>query len=182
MVPTQSTQPTSANDLLQPTYQNRLRVIGHHLDTENYRDAAIFEIEGGFIARARREKGKRAGALEFPDSQFVQLMQGAINSRGRREGYERHSRVLPTGYQDFLRALGFLLDNQSAIGVTIVELESHFLVTGLEPSKSVAGHNAIRQFERYLTREDIQQLLDDAFNRRHGTHGPRKRSGLFGIF
>ncbi|CAN5521815.1 hypothetical protein BH23CHL2_BH23CHL2_07790 [soil metagenome] len=179
MVPTQSSQPTSNNSLLQPTYQNRLRVIGYHLDTEHFREAAILEIEGGFIVRAQAKKGKRAEALEFPDSQFVQLMQGAIDDRGHGAGYDHHSSVLPTGYQDFFRALGFLLDNQAAIGVTIVELESHFLVAGLEPSNSIAGHNAFRRFERYLTRDNIQQLLDDAFNRRNET---RKRGGLFGIF
>lgn len=181
MVPKQSTQPTSARVVLPPTYQNRLRVIGYQLDTERYRDAAIFEIDGGFVVRAMAKGGTRAEALEYPDSQFEKLMQDAVDDRGHGEGHERHSTVLPTGYQDFLRALGFLLDNQSAIGFTIIELESHILVNGLEPSDSTTGHTAFRRFERYLTREHLQQLLDDAIKRR--LDAPRReRSGFLGIF
>ncbi|MEZ4523126.1 MAG: hypothetical protein R3A46_16025 [Thermomicrobiales bacterium] len=165
--------------LLRPTYQNRLRVIGHHLDTNEYRDVAILEIDGGFIARATPRRGKRAQALEFPDTQFEQLMQGAVNYRGHGPTYDNRSSVLPTGYEDFLRGLGFLLDNQSAIAVTICELDQHVLITGQEPSDNVAGHEAFRRFERYLSGDDIQQLLDDAFNRRTGR--PR-RGGFLGIF
>lgn len=179
MVPTQHNRQPASPSLLRPTYQNRLRVIGHHLDTEQYRDAAILEIDGGFIVRATQRQGKRAQALEFPDSQFEQAMHVAINHRGHGQKYDSHSSVLPTGYQDFLRALGFLLDNQSAIGITICELDSHVLVAGQEPSNSVSGHNAFRRFERYLTYEAVQHLLDDAFNRRTETG---KRGGFLGIF
>lgn len=179
MVPTQHNRQTASPSLLRPTYQNRLRVIGHHLDTEQYRDAAIFEIEGGFIVRATPRHSKRAQALEFPDSQFEQAMHVAINHRGHGPKYDNHSSVLPTGYQDFLRGLGFLLDNQNTIGITICELDSHVLVAGHEPSNSVSGHNAFRPFERYLTYDDIQRLLDDAFHRRTETS---KRGGFLGIF
>lgn len=165
--------------LLRPTYQNRLRVIGHHLDRGQYRDVAILEIDGGFIARATGPENRRPQALEFPDSQFVELMQEALNDRGRGQKYNPHAKLLPTGYEDFFRSLGFLLDNQSAVGITVCELDSHLLVAGQQPSDSIAGHKSLRGFERYLTAADIQKLLDDAFNRRTDKH---KRGGFLGIF
>jgi hypothetical protein len=165
--------------LLLPTYQNRLRVIGHHLDSGGYSNVAIFEIEGGFVARAIPHAGRRPEALEFPDNQFPALMHQAINQRGGGQRYEARSTLLPTGYEDFFRSLGFLLDNQMAHGIMFCELQTHLLVTGSEPSNSNTGHVAYKQFERYLRHDDIQRLLDDAFGRRTDT--PR-RGGFLGIF
>lgn len=164
--------------LLLPTYQNRLRVIGRHLDNESYSNVAIFEIEGGFVARAIPYGGKRPEALEFPDSQFAALMNQAINQRGGGQHYEGRSTLLPTGYEDFFRSLGYLLDNMMAHGIMFCELQSHLLVTGSEPTNSNTGHVAYSQFERYLRHDDIQRLLDDAFGRR--TDIPRQR--ILGIF
>jgi hypothetical protein len=166
-------------ELLLPTYQNRLRVIGHHLDSGGYNNAAVFEIEGGFVARATPHNGRRPAALEFPDTQFPALMHQAINQRGGGQRYEARSILLPTGYEDFFRALGFLLDNQMAHGIMFCELQTHLLVTGSEPATASTGHVAYRQFERYLRAGDIQRLLDDAFGRR--TAIPR-RGGIRGIF
>ncbi len=172
---------TTARDkqaLMRPTYQNRLRVIGLHLDVGRFHSASVFEIEGGFIVRALPNDVRRPQALEFPDSQFQQLMQSAINDRGQGQNYRSHPSVLPTGYADFFRSLGFLLDNQMASSVMICELTSYVLVTGQEPSNSSSGHMAVKPFERYLRPDDIQLLLNDAFGRR--TNTPKR--GILGIF
>ena len=179
MVQTHNNPQVARQALLRPTYQNRLRVIGHHLDRGLYRDAAILEIDGGFIVRATSPNHRRPQALEFPDTQFVELMEAALNDRGHGQQYNSHARLLPTGYEDFFRALGYLLDNQSAIGITLCELDQHLLVAGQQPTLSIAGHKATSNFERYLSPADIQKLLDDAFKRR--TDGP-KRGGFLGIF
>ena len=165
--------------LLRPTYQNRLRVIGHHLDRGGFRETAVLEIDGGFIVRATSPDHRRPQALEFPDIQFTELMRNALDDRGRGQSYNNHASLLPTGYEDFFRSLGFLLDNQSAVGITVIELSTHVLVTGKQPTKSVAGHKSLQSFERYLTTGDMQNLLDDAFQRRTG---PSKRGGFLGIF
>jgi hypothetical protein len=57
-------------ELLRPTYQNRLRVIGRHLDNGGFHGASIFEIDGGFVVRATAADAKRPQALEFPDDQL----------------------------------------------------------------------------------------------------------------
>ena len=169
---------TNDQSLLQPTYQNRLRVIGRHLDDGQYRGAAIFEIEGGFVVRAMPPRGRRPEALEFPDDQFPALMRQAMSARGKRQSYDQQASVLPTGYEDFLRALGFLLDNQMASSVMICELSAYVLVAGDEPADNVAGHMAMRPFESYLRPDDIKRLLDDSFGRR--TTLPRRP--IFGVF
>ena len=179
MVQAHNNRQASHQGLLRPTYQNRLRVIGHHLDRGQHRDVAILEIDGGFIARATSPKARRPQALEFPDTQFVELMQEALDYRGHGQKYNSHASLLPTGYEDFFRALGFLLDNQSALGITVCELDAHLLVAGQQPSASIAGHKAMQNFERYLTRDDIQKLLDDAFKRRTTS---ARRGGFLGIF
>lgn len=164
--------------LLQPTYQNRLRVIGRHLDEGRYQHAAIFEIEGGFVVRARAHGARQPVALEFPDGEFPDLMRAAMSGRGARQQGGGHSGILPTGYEDFLRALGFLLDNQMVSGILICELSSYILVAGNEPRDSQGGHLAVRPFESYLQPDDIKRLLDDSFSRR--TQLPRRP--IFGVF
>lgn len=178
MVQNSSAAATGRQALLQPTYQNRLRVIGDHLDEGRYQAISVFEIEGGFIVRATRHGARRPEALEFPDDQFPELMRKAIDTRGERQSYARRQSVLPTGYEDFLRALGFLLDNQMASNIMLCELAEYILVTGNEPSNATSGHIAVRPFERYLRPDDIQRVLDDSFSRRTDT--PRRP--ILGIF
>ncbi len=179
MIQTSNNQRTPNQALLRPTYQNRLRVIGHHLDIGQFRDAAVLEIDGGFIVRATAPDKRRPQALEFPDTDFARLMQEALNYRGHGQKYNSHSKNLPTGYEDFFRALGYLLDNQTAVGITVCELDSHILVAGSQPDRSVVGHKALIHFERYLTLDNVQKLLDDAFKRRTPE---QRRGGFLGIF
>ncbi len=165
--------------LLRPTYQNRLRVIGNHLDIGGFRDVALIEIDGGFIVRADSPDQRRPQTLEFPDTQFTNLMNKALEVRGHGQTYHNHANLLPTGYEDFFRALGFLLDNQSATSITVLELNTHVLVTGKQPVRNSVSQTPMQIFERYLTTDDMQKLLDDAFQRRAG---PPKREGFLGIF
>ena len=166
-----------SSTLLHATLQNRLRVIGCVLDAGRYRDVAVFEVDDGFLVRATAVDHRRPRALEFTDAQFPSRMRAAMAKRGRSQKYSPHSPLLPTGYEDSFRALGFLLDRQSALGVTIIELTDHILVAGSEPVQNVGGHQVFRRFERYFDRGDIQSLLDDAFKRR-----TTRRRGLLGIF
>jgi hypothetical protein len=165
--------------LLRPTYQNRLRVIGNHLDKGGFRDIVLIEIDGGFIVRASSHDQRRPQTLEFPDTQFTNLMNEALQVRGHGQTYHNHANLLPTGYEDFFRALGYLLDNQSATSITVLELNTHVLVTGKQPARNTVSQAPMQIFERYLTTDDMRKLLDDAFQRRAA---PAKRGGFLGIF
>ena len=144
------TRADSSNTLLHPTLQNRLRVIGYELDAGRFRDVAIFEIDAGFLARATAVDDKQPRALEFPDEQFSGRLKEAIEKRGSDHKFSSHSPLLPTGYEDCFRAIGYLLDRQSAFGVTIVELSDHILVTASEPVQSVGGRQVFRGLRALL--------------------------------
>jgi hypothetical protein len=151
--------------LLEPTYQNRLRVIGRHLDLLSYRSFVIVEVEGGLLVRAMRADQRDGEALEFPDGAFRQLMLDAIGSRG--SGYHSYtpSPLLPTGYEDFLRALGHRLDQRLARGIVITECPSMIVVTGDEQGHT-SSQAPYRVFEDLLRPQDVTALLDQAFSRR----------------
>lgn len=121
-------EPTA--DLATPTYQNRLRVVGRHLDLNQMRHVVVVEVEGGIVTRATKDVYLAQALLEFPDDQFPDLVRQAIKARGKGEHRARHSPLLPTGYEDFLRALGAELDRRYSKAVTIVETPDYFHVSG----------------------------------------------------
>lgn len=151
--------------LLELTYQNCLRVIGRHLDLQSYRSFVIVEVEGGLLVRAVRADQRGGEALEFPDGAFRQLLLDAMGSRGH--GYHSYtpSPLLPTGYEDFLRALGHRLDQRLARGIVITECPSMIVVTGEEQEHNTA-YSGYRVFEDFLRPQDVTALLDQAFGRR----------------
>jgi len=168
--------PNVPDTLLEPTYQNRLRVIGRHLDLLSYRSFVIVEVEGGLLVRAVRADQRDGEALEFPDGAFRQLMLDAISSRG--SGYHSYtpSPLLPTGYEDFLRALGHRLDQRLARGVVVTECPSMVVVTGDEQSHT-STQAPYRVFEDLLRPQDVTALLDQAFSRRAPVHPAEERPG-----
>jgi hypothetical protein len=153
----------AGNDAYAPTYENRLRVVGRKLDLSRYRSIALFELEDGFVVRGFLPEARHPTVLEFAFADFERLTSEAIKGRG--EGERKHhglSQLLPTGYEDFLRALGWRLDRQLADSIIVVEMVKVFAVTGLEQVDNVGGI-ALRPFERYLRTQDVEQLLDESF-------------------
>ncbi len=163
----------------EPTYQNRLRVIGRRLDTSGYRSMAIFEIVGGFIVRALPADGNRPQALEFPFDEFPELLQHDIEGRGDGQGYQRYPTMFPTGYEDSLRAIGHFLDDRLASAVMICELSSYVLLAGMEPSTGASGHIAVMPFDFQLQTPDVQALLDESFSRRSAAASSSSRRRFF---
>lgn len=157
--------------LLLPTYQNRLRVIGRHLDLGGYRSVNVIEIPGGFLVRAIGPGGRAPEALEFPNDQFADLIREAMSARGEGEHRRLHHDLLPTGYEDFLRSLGFPLDAQGSEALTVAELDRLVAVGGLARAER-AERTDIVPFQRLLRPDDIHALLDAAFRRRGADSQP----------
>ncbi len=151
--------------LIQPTYQNRLRVIGRQLDLYGYRGATILEVAGGFLVRGSASGSRTPEALEFLNQDFPQLLQHAFSARGEKERSRSKSPLLPTGYEDFLRALGYRLDTQFAEAVTITELDSFVAVGGVAKVDSY-GQTGFSPLQWLLRTDDITFMLDEAFRRR----------------
>jgi len=161
---------TAVNDdvpreLLLPTYQNRLRVIGRQLDLGGYSAINLMEIPGGCLIRAMGPGERIPEALEFPQSDFPEVMARAITGRGEGARSHRPHPLLPTGYEDFLRALGFRLDAQHAEAITVAELESFIAVGGLVRMEQYS-RTGLGPLQSLLRADDIVALLDEAFRRR----------------
>ncbi len=164
--------------LVRPTYQNRLRVIGRQLDLYGYRSANLLEVGGGFLVRALPPGSRTPEALEFPDRDFPQLVAGAIAARGEGGRRRSTSALLPTGYEDFLRALGCQLDGQLAEAVTVTDLDTFVAVGGVGKAQGPA-QPVVMPIRSLLRPDDLAYLLDEAFRRRAVE---KRSSGLGSVF
>lgn len=151
--------------LLEPTYQNRLRVIGRHLDIGGYRWVNIMEVPGGLLVRAFERTSTHAELLEFPDDGFRPMMEEALRTRGVGDHTIVKSPLAPTGYEDVLRAIGFQLDRRVAKSIAVVECRSLMFVTGMELQETSLG-SGYTQFDFVLSPEHVKTVLDAAFRRR----------------
>lgn len=154
---------------LRPTYQNRLRSIGRQLDVYGYHTITITEVDGGFLVRAQKERTRRPEALEFPDRDFPRLVASAIHEDlAKDEKPIQQGDLTPTGYEDMLRALGSKLDAISAESIVITELKD-VLVVGGRGNDEKSAIPGIVPFSIFLQQEDVEFLLNEAFNRRGKT-------------
>ena len=161
--------------LMRPTYQNRLRTIGRQLDIYNYQAANVLEVAGGFVVRATKPGSRTPDALEFPERDFPVLMAHAI--QGRKEGDRRRTPLplLPTGYEDFLRAIGRRLDERSAEAVTLTDLGTLVAVGGVIPADGYSNVT-MTPLQWLLRADDITFLLDESYRMRSTT----SKRGLLG--
>jgi hypothetical protein len=156
------------------SYQNRLRAIGVQLDREHQGKLTLLEVPGGFIVRVVR--GRSSGQiLEFTLDDFPALLDESQQSRGGPTKTPDPSPLFPTGYQDGLRAVGYLLDQAEARSVLIVELSNHLLIAARRIVRS-SRTGAFEPFEHYFSPEEMTQLLDEAFKRRRAQ--PEQRSAF----
>ena len=82
-------------------------------------------------------------------------------------------------YEDVLRAIGRFIDENNLREVCIVELREGLLLRGLQYTTTKGGGGFQTISETFLfTNEDIERLVEDAYNRRNTEVKPRR--GLFG--
>jgi hypothetical protein len=149
-------------------YQWMLRALGAYLDEEPSCRISLTEVPDGFLVRLQRALHRlEPQVLEFKretlKEQVDQLMQGKKQSiaRAHHQGVWSH---FPNGHQDFLRALGYELDQAVAHSIFIDELEDGFVVTYSCPEGSENGKWTKKMV--MLGLEDIETILNAAFERR----------------
>ena len=180
IVPAQVIPPDVEERVLLPTYQNRLRVIGRHLDLYDFRRINVLEVEGGFIVRATPARDRGVETLEFVSQQFSQLLAAASVGRGDGEKIaQTASKLLPTGYEDYLRAIGYLLDQHAAEAVTISELEDLAVVGGVG-RVDATGASRYGPIQWLFRPDDVAVTLDQAYQRRRD-RSSREADGGKGI-
>lgn len=151
--------------LMRMTYQNRLRAIGRQLDLYQYQSINLMEVGGGMLVRATMRGSRTPEALEFLDEDFAALLRGGFAARGEGERPRGQSKLLPTGYEDFLRALGYRLDQSMAEAVSVTELDA-FIAVGGVARIDASGHTTVGPMHWLLYTDDIAFLLDEAYRRR----------------
>ena len=77
----------------------------------------------------------------------------------------RTSPLLPSGYEDFLRAIGQALDQHPAEAIAVAEYAQMIIVTGLA-KLDTAMQTSLGGVEWILRADEIQQVLDQSFRRR----------------
>ncbi len=163
--------------LMQMTYQNRLRAIGRHLDLYTFRRANILEVEGGFVVRATSSSGRDIETLEFADQHFPQLLASCTASRGKSVSRKSIiSNLLPTGYEDFMRVVGYLLDRHAAEAITISELDELVVIGGVGRVDE-SGNSRYGPLQWLMRQADVELLLNEAYSRRRD---PRDAQGAKG--
>lgn len=156
-------------ELLRPTYQNRLRLIGRHLDVGGFRTVVVLEVDGGFVARAVSRSDRELQLLEFLDETFPERMIQATESRGAGERGSKGSPIAPTGYEDLFRALGRQADLRKLARISIAEMTDGLVLAGDDCAAEIA-----RPVDFRLSQDAISRLLDDAFRQRGQTPESRE--------
>lgn len=157
------------------TYQWMLRALGAFLDEEPSCRISVAEVPDGFLVRMQRALHKlEPKVLHFKrETLFEQLeiltqQHKPQTSRARHQGVWSH---FPNGHQDFLRALGYELDEASAHGILVDELEDGIVLTYSYPDRETG------QWRKRLVMlgvSEIEEILNSAFERRQKAASTRK--------
>ncbi|MBV9282182.1 MAG: hypothetical protein JOZ41_19040 [Chloroflexi bacterium] len=150
------------------TYQWMLRALGAFLDEEPSCRISLAEVPDGFLVRMQRALHKlEPKVLHFNRSTLVEQLEQQIQQRKALLTRTHHQGLwahFPNGHQDFLRALGYELDQASARGILIDELEDGVVVTYSYPGPETEQW---RKRMVVLGISEIEEILNAAFERRH---------------
>jgi hypothetical protein len=149
------------------TYQWLLRALGAYLDEQPSCRISLAEVPDGFLVRLQRSVLKLEPQVEHfkRDTLVEQLEQ--LRARNKPSTHPRHQGVwsaFPNGHQDFFRALGYELDEASARGILIDELEDGIVVTYSHPDPQNGASWKKRMI--VLGVGEIEAILNAAFERR----------------
>jgi hypothetical protein len=140
-------------------------VLGRFIDERALHSLTIIEVTGGFVVRATSDGNPWPQLLEFGDRQLAGMLRQAVRARREGETPRQSRELIPTGYEDLLRALGYELDERVAENVVVAELPSMLAVSGFEPVIGF-GEASFRPFSEPLGPEDVGQMLGRALARR----------------
>ncbi len=149
-------------------YENALRAIGRHLDSETAYRARILEVEDGFTVQFHVSPNHvDARTVLFDWERLDDLL--IFNSAGRGVAGKSKRRIglwseIEGGREDFYRALGNKLDRDAASAVTVDEL-SNGVALSYTSSAAPDGPRGDKHCIT-LTRETMQTLQAEAQRRR----------------
>jgi hypothetical protein len=149
------------------TYQWLLRSLGAYLDREPSCRISLAEVNDGFLVRLQRALHKLDPQVEHLKREtLVEQLQELMTRKpvGPRVRHQGIWARFPNGHQDFFRALGYELDQSSARGILVEELEDGLIVTYSYPDREHGMQWKKRMV--VLGLEEIEAMLNAAFERR----------------
>jgi hypothetical protein len=150
------------------TYQWLLRALGAYLDEQPSCRISLAEVSDGFLVRLQRSLLKLEPQVEhFKRETLVEQLEQLFTQPRRASGQIRHQGVwsaFPNGHQDFFRALGYELDEASARGILVDELEDGIVITYSYPDPQ--NGSAWKKRMIVLGISEIEAILNAAFERR----------------
>jgi hypothetical protein len=151
---------------MEASYQWMLRALGAYLDEEPSCRISLVEVPDGFLVRMQRALHKLEPKVEhFKRATLRQQLDAQMRSRQVPTTRQHHQGIwqhFPNGHQDFLRALGFELDESNARNIVIDEVQDGIVLTYTHPTP--AGSWETRMITLGLN--EIETILNEAFNRR----------------
>jgi hypothetical protein len=158
---------TGAESGRENTYQWLLRSLGAYLDREPSCRISLAEVNEGFLVRLQRALHKLEPQVELLRRESLVDQLNELLTRKPAGPRVRHQGIwsrFPNGHQDFFRALGYELDQSSARGILVEELEDGLVVTYSYPESDNGTHWKKRMV--VLGLEEIEAILNAAFDRR----------------
>lgn len=149
------------------SYQTMLRSVGRHLDEEPSCRITLVEVPDGFLVRLQRTVYRFEPRVElFKREDLLRDATQYVRSERPVPVHQRHQGIwshFPNGHQDFMRALGYELDQARARHIVIDELEDGVVLTYTRPASTGEGWETS---VIVLNLQGIETILNDAFNRR----------------
>jgi hypothetical protein len=150
------------------TYQWLLRALGAYLDEQPSCRISVAEDSDGFTVRLQRALHKLEPQVErFKRETLKEQLQELFDKPKKQSERARHQGLwarFPNGHQDFFRALGYELDEASARGILVDELEDGIVITYSYPDPNNESAWNKRMVVMGIT--DIEAILNAAFERR----------------
>ncbi|HZU11662.1 MAG TPA: hypothetical protein VFB58_02395 [Chloroflexota bacterium] len=146
------------------TYQWLLRALGAYLDMHPSCRISLAEVPGGFLVRLQRVLHKLEPEVYKFHHDSLKEQLDLLFEQKRASGPVHHQGVwapFPNGHADFLRALGYELDQEGARNILIDELEDGIVVTYSKPDGPDWQKRMV-----FLAVSDMESILNAAFERR----------------
>ena len=135
-----------------PSYEQRLALIGRHLDAQHCKAACLLEVAGNYIVRAIGVADGDLTLMEFVSEDFAADVPDAPPS-------PMVSRLIPLGYEVTFQAVGRLLNKRGALMIAVIECPSALQIIGYEGGHG-GGQLAHVPFEISLDDWAIHDLIE----------------------
>ncbi len=148
-------------------YQETLRAIGRYFDEQVYRNILVCEVADGYIARAfpmAATETAKAEGLQFLHEDITALVKRSREVRNPIPDFVKMPPLCPTGYEDFMRAVGWEIDGAAVHLISIVEMKEGILVNYYQPAKPSPSGSPWHQ--TFYDPDGITALLNRGFGRR----------------